>query len=291
MRSETRLKIIAICTVAMFFNSGYTRADTWTTLDMPGASRTVITGIDGSNLVGWYADNTGPHGFLYNGTSWASLNLPWTIDGISGNNIVAYSDQGLIYNYVTGNMSSFQIQLGSVTPIPYVTGISGNYVVGYYKDIQYTSGLFDGFLYNISTDNWTSITAPGAVNTYIYGISGDTMVGYGAGHGLLYNLTNNTFTFLDVPGYQGTTNIECIDASNLVCSSSNGWSLYNRTTGAWSTLNVPEGGSITGISGNNIVGWYSDASGTAHGYIEEIPEPATLLLLGLGAGIVRRKRS
>ena len=37
----------------------------WTTLDFPGASYRVVFGIDGSNLVAYYQDSTGYHGFLY----------------------------------------------------------------------------------------------------------------------------------------------------------------------------------------------------------------------------------
>ena len=37
----------------------------YTTLDVPGASTTWATGIDGSNIVGWYSDANGNvHGFL-----------------------------------------------------------------------------------------------------------------------------------------------------------------------------------------------------------------------------------
>jgi len=45
-----------------------------------------------------------------------------------------------------------------------------------------------------------------------------------------------------------------------------------------------------GIDGSNIIGWYADDSGW-YSFIYAIFEPATLLLLGLGAVIVRRKRS
>jgi hypothetical protein len=46
---------------------------------------------------------------------------------------------------------------------------------------------------------------------------------------------------------------------------------------------------INGIDGSNIVGYYQDTSGL-HGFLYTIPEPATLLLLGLGALIAVNRR-
>jgi hypothetical protein len=74
--------------------------DEWTIIEKkPGAVRTWITGIDGSNIVGGYetAFNCPTHGFLYNGTTWTTLDMPGaistSISGINGNKIVGdYTD-------------------------------------------------------------------------------------------------------------------------------------------------------------------------------------------------------
>jgi hypothetical protein len=44
------------------------------------------------------------------------------------------------------------------------------------------------------------------------------------------------------------------------------------------------------IDGSNIIGSYGDNTSIyGHGFIYEIPEPSTLLLLGLGMVMLRRK--
>ena len=69
-------RLITICLAVVFFSTGYATAGTWTTLDMPGASQTYASGIDGSNIVGYYVDAASGHGFLYNGSGWTTLDMP-----------------------------------------------------------------------------------------------------------------------------------------------------------------------------------------------------------------------
>jgi hypothetical protein len=64
--------------------------------------------------------------------------------------------------------------------------------------------------------------------------------------------------------------------------------LYDGST--WTTLDMPwSNGLIVGITGNTIVGSYLLGE-NLHGAVYVVPEPATLLLLGLGAVILKRKR-
>jgi hypothetical protein len=93
-------KSILLSTIFLFFSVNLTNAGTWNTLDFPGASQTHITGIDGSNIVGYYGPSYSQHGFIYDGTNWTTIDMPTAkstqVHGISGNVIVGeYSDPDL----------------------------------------------------------------------------------------------------------------------------------------------------------------------------------------------------
>jgi hypothetical protein len=290
MRSETHLKSIAICAVIVLLGSGYALAGTWTTLDYPGTGGwTQATGISGNNIVGRYQDNSGNiHGCLYNGGSWTGL--PIIPSCIDGSTIVSHADGYVtwLYNLTTGSLTPASVEfIGSSGSE--ISGISGDSVIGMYYGRS--------FLYNTTTrDNYTFFDYPGIYrDTYAQGISGNSVVGYyydgdpHYAHGFLYNITTQSYTALNYPGATGETIAQGISGNNIVGqywdnSGEHGF-LYNGTS--WTTLDYP--GAINtyalGISGNNIVGWSSDG----HGFLYEIPEPATLLLLGLGAVVLRKR--
>jgi hypothetical protein len=165
MRSETHLKSIAICAAIVFFGTGYTKAGTWTTFDMPGASRTYIYGINGNNVIGQYWDGSHTRGFLYNGTTWTRLDMPGATEtwiyGVDGSNIVgeynAFGCHGFLYNGTTWTTLSYP---GAGTTGIY--GIDGSNIVGQYCD---SSGGWHSFLYNGA--NWTTLDMPGALSTEI----------------------------------------------------------------------------------------------------------------------------
>jgi hypothetical protein len=278
-------------------------AGTWTTIDKPGAGYTCIYGIDSSNIVGHYDDGT-LNGFLYNRTTqnWTtitnSLEGTW-VTSIDGGNLVGYYDVGGTKGFLYNGKDWTSIN-GPQAQATWVNGINGNNLVGTYQVAdQYGSPNppeSHGFVYNITTQILTPLDKPGASNTWINGIEGGNLVGEyftasGEGHGFLYNGAN--WITLDMPGaYQ--TCIRGISGNYLVGfydASGRHSFLYNKTTQIWTNINKP-GATLTevwGIDGSNVVGQYYDATGS-HGFIYTIPEPATLLLLGLGGLAILKKR-
>ncbi len=120
----------------IYINAGYN-----TTNDA-----TYITGVSGSNAVGYYVDM---------------------------NNVY----HGVIYNLITGNFTPLSSPSGGGCPL---TGIDGKNVVGYYADPTHGYN-YSGFIYNLVSSNYTATAihdplAPGSC--YLLGISGNSLVGY-----------------------------------------------------------------------------------------------------------------
>jgi hypothetical protein len=78
--------------------------------------------------------------------------------------------------------------------------------------------------------------------------------------------------------------------------------LYNTNTGKYTFLDDPSaafhnGVEVTQITGINnhdqITGFYTDANGVSHGFIASVPEPGSVVLMGLGlagvAGYLRHR--
>lgn len=292
-------KIIVIWGAVLLFTFGNSKAGTWTTIEYPGADTTVITGINNNNVVGSYNQISGIikyHGYLYDGVKWTTIDYPETthgtvFSGIDNNSVIGWNMNGFLYDFKNSNWTLLNYPSAMKTnPL----GISGTDIVG-----QYSNNYSDnphGFLYDGL--NWTTIDYPGAVQgTYLCGISSDTIVGYYEDaswlpHSFFYNLTNGNWTTLDKPG-ASFVEVQDIDGSNVVghysdASGTHGF-LYNFTSGNWTTLDYPGANRtmVNGISGSNVFGSYE--TNITHGFIYTIPEPATLLLLGLGAVILRRK--
>ncbi len=212
----------------------------------------MVTGISGNESVGEYVNYSGKQqNYVYNGSTYSTLNVPnstagsTVVSGISGANVTGYFTQAgrassFLYNpslgytiltepNATGTTAAYHFNSGGT----YAYGISGSSVVGAYNQ----GGYFQGFLYN--GGQWTSLSAPSAQQTYALGMSGDYVVGYdvvgGVNQGFLYNTKSSTWTaVVDPLGIGGTT--------------------------------------VTGISGDIIVGIYVNGTGS-HGFEAAIAAP------------------
>jgi hypothetical protein len=241
-------------------------ANTWTTLDMPSATSTFLTGIDKGVIVGNYDMNNNPeikHGCVYNRTIWTPLDMPGSaytwIAGIDGDNMVGIGMDS------SGRFPSFIYNKCSwsyygITPWnnDWPEGISGNNIVGTVyntnnpESCHYDGYLYDGFLYYYFNIYPFDLS----ISTYFQGIDGDMIVGYyqeqTTFHGVLYNIVTQEWTVLDKPGAVNT----------------------------W----------ITDIDGSNVIGYYKDSSGVYHNFLYTIPEPASAVLMLLGAAWMGARR-
>ncbi|HEX4055986.1 MAG TPA: hypothetical protein VHX86_17110 [Tepidisphaeraceae bacterium] len=275
---------VAALVGTIFLTAGGLQAQlTYTTISDPLGTSTWARAVSGGEILGNYLDNQGNgHGFIYNGTSYTTLDDPYAFgyfgtqpSGISGHMIVG-SYQDVRDGWVRG----FTYEDGSFTPLddPLATGtteiegISGNTIVGIYQD---SADQFEGFSYNGST--FTTLDDPAAMNgTFAMGISGNTIVGYyrgasnGAGsstHGFIYN--GSTYTNFDFPSSSsGGTAVDPLltepagVSGNLVV----GYTLLDFITFPGTGVNTVSGEDGFVYDGTNFSTLSDPAAATEYGY-------------------------
>jgi len=75
------------------FAASFVYAATWTTIDVPGATHTLVCGIDSAgDLVGGYGDGTSTHGFVLSGGIYTTIDVP----GALGTVVYGINDLGQI---------------------------------------------------------------------------------------------------------------------------------------------------------------------------------------------------
>jgi hypothetical protein len=281
------MKKFTACAAVMLIISNVAVAGTWEYFNYPGASSTVGSGIRGNIILGEY----GGHGFKYDGTNWTTLDYPneysTTLYDIQGNTVVGTyrsdygsTDHGFIYDGT--NWMSLDVPGGSSTQ---AYAIEGDNVVGYYSYYDNVQ-QHRGFKYNLITQDWILYDFP------ILKIHGDMLLG---SRNRIYDGMNWT-TFS-----HGNDLVEVLDFDgNRVVgefwdNTGHHGFLYDGTT--WTTIDNVVGGdgtAIWGISGDKLLGVYWEENPTyeiPHGFVYTIPEPATILLLGLGGVMIRKVKS
>ena len=145
------MRSIAAVTLFLFTVLGATASHatyTWTTHDHPSATSTYLNGIDGTNMVGYYADSSGSvHGTRWDGSTWTTLDHPSAthgtyLNGIDGANMVGkYHDSSGYHGFLYDGSSWTTLDHPSATHT-YLLGIDGANMVGYYTD----SSGYHGFM-------------------------------------------------------------------------------------------------------------------------------------------------
>jgi len=273
----------------------------YTSFTVPGATSTYIYGISGNDLTGVYYVPSGPYSFLYDGSTYTTLDVPGSqpistvANGVSGNNVVGYYDdgtenQGFLYD---GSTYTTLTVPGSIQT--FARGVDGNNVVGNYVD---SMGNDQSFLYDGT--GYTTLNVPGAQagSTVAQGISGNDIVGYyndslGNTYGFLYD--GSSYTTISVPGSVQITYANAISGNDILGSYYDGSTfhdyLYDGST--YTTISVPGAivTQVTGISDGTIAGWYQTPEGDTLGFLATpVPEPSVWALAGLGAVVLWRRR-
>ena len=155
----------------------------------------------------------------------------------------------------------------------WIDGIDGANIVGSFVD---GTGL-KGFLYNRQTTVFNILQAPSADWTLPLAISNGTVVGsIGSNssyvrNGFAYYSGSNSWSLLNPPqGVQNDLEAYGIDGANIVGGTGSGMSfLLNGSN--WTFFNSPFGtfSSAHGISGDKIVGSFSNNDNGGGGYIKE----------------------
>ncbi len=266
---------------------------------------TIPYGISGGNIVGIYSDSAHTvHGFEYNGSSFTNIDDPVGIAtrawGISGSLVFGnYTDaagngHGVIYDGSTyrtldfpGAAGVFGTELG---------GAIGGDIFGSYTD---STGAFHSFVYDgTSFHVWSgpsellSILGPDFGHVVVGGFLDSAGL-----HGFAIN--GSSFIQLDEPNAAKSMAYPAITAP-VAASGGRIIGDYRDSSGmdhgfiysasSYATLDNPmqtsgmdEGTWLTGIDGDEVIGFYSTGGTRAnHGFIALIPEPSSNALFGIG---------
>jgi len=224
----------------LFMSSMRLTAQTYKTIDYPGAIETRANGINafGQIVGGWEDSSSNFHGFLYSGGKFTSLDYPGgtsttaqainnagdivgVYGGANGSAVFlysggTYSTLGLAEVFDINDLNETVVGTGYVTAVGTFIAINDpnaatngtdsfginnlGQVVGFYEKPSFSS--VNGFLYSGGT--YTTINVPGQFGTQCYGINnyGEIVGYYTSTTSAIHSFTysGGTFTSFDFPG-------------------------------------------------------------------------------------------
>ena len=280
MQVFTLAALMSVATAAL--------ADTYTTIDFPGAITTDPNGINSSSeIVGSYADSTGAgHGFHFKDGAFTAINYP----AATRTDVISINAQGDIagffldptnqwHGFVLSNGNYFVQDYPGATTGTFTLGNSTNgTLVGEFKIGQAFGQL--GFAWILRQGQYTQLIPPGSARAFATSINsrGD-VVGRlidTAGQQLAWKLDKEgIYTVFQFPG-ASLTNARNINAKGevvgvyLLGGLNHGFVLPTDDFTHFTTIDFP--GAVTtralGINSNgDIVGTYNDLAGMRHGFL------------------------
>lgn len=254
-------------------------AATYTTIDYPGATSTMIYGINNAGtMVGVYYinDATMNHGFQYRNGVFTEIDVPGASEtvaaGINNNDEIVgqYADStGYWHGFTLISGQYATVDLAGYQTFPTAVGDGGEIVGFCYDSTQTPHGC-------ISVNGvFRRVDVPGSTSTITLGINfkQQVIVGvYSFQHGFQY--ANGKLTNIDFPGVTDTTAFG-VNAGGVIVGNypvggsslfTHGFVLYQ---GVYHTADYPGALSTSPINLNDkqiVVGWYTDTANLNHGY-------------------------
>jgi len=301
MRRFILLAVLALAPLVQTAHVAQATTFTFTTIDVPGASDTVVTGINPSGqIVGYYNDGSGAqHGFLDDQGVFTAIDVPGAAFtaafGINARSQIvgSYADStfGPSHGFLDdqGVFTTIDFPGADYTEAAYGINSRGQ-IVGAYVSAGSCHGFLDDRGIFTTIDVPDAIFGEACLGTFATGINSVThrgeIVGYysneeaGGQHGFLDK--GNEFSAIDFPGAAITTASGINARSQIVGSyldSSSNQHGFLDDQGVFTTIDFP-GASPSPIGGTTafgindsgqIVGFYNAPGGpqgflTAHGF-------------------------